>query len=315
MYRTIVAGAVLLVLNGCGDGSSKSNPTTTTTSASITTTSFGDSLPTTTTTTTLGGDVCGCEVTFSVTNSETLGALQYDTSYAGIGGGFDGSGAAVDCTRLAGEFAAFNDIEAETRLSSAIISTTGFTGPIDIARCGYSGAFSSPTPSDFPIVVTDQSRPDFSPADASVTVTDVDCACGGTTTTTSTTLGSGDLYTITYGFDDAITLGALQFVVDYGNAVGGFPGRGYDVSCTSPLAGSGSFASFNDLDSLDRLNVAAISIPGFTGPITVAECAFLTPGVPPQATDFVITVTDASAADFSPVVPFPTVSVSAITPP
>ncbi|HET9063985.1 MAG TPA: hypothetical protein VFO62_11920, partial [Candidatus Binatia bacterium] len=210
MYRTIVAVVVLLVLNGCGDGGSKSNPTTTSTSTSITTTSFGDSLPTTTTTT-LGGDVCACEVTFSVTNSETLGALQYDTSYAGIGGGFDGDGASVDCTRLAGEFAAFNDIEAEARLSSAIISTTGFTGPIDIVRCRYSGAFPSPVPSDFPIVVTDQSRPDFSPANATVAVTDVNCACAGTTTTTSTTLGSGDLYTVTFGVEDAVTVGALQF--------------------------------------------------------------------------------------------------------
>jgi len=312
MDRTIVAGVMLLMLNGCGDGSSKSNSTTT--STSITTTSFGDSLPTTTTTTTLGVSVCACDVTFSVTNSETLGALQYDTSYAGIGGGFDGDGGAVDCTRLAGDFAAFNDIEAEARLSSAIISPAGFTGPIDIARCRYSGAFPSPVPSDFPIVVTDQSRPDFSPANATVAVTDVNCACAGTTTTTSTTLGSGDLYTVTFGLDDAVTVGALQFFVDYGNAVGGFLGRGYDVSCTSPLAGSGSFASFNDSDSLDRLNVAAVSIPGFTGPITVAECAFLTPGVPPQATDFVITVVDASAPDLSPISPFPTVSLSAITP-
>jgi hypothetical protein len=132
-------------------------------------------------------------VVFSVTNTETLGALQYETSYAGIGGGFDGTGGAVDCGRLAGDFAAFNDIEAERKLSTAIISTTGFTGPIDVVSCRYSGAWPNPVPSDFPIVITDQSRPDLSPANATVAVTKVDCLFAGTTTTTSATLGGGDL--------------------------------------------------------------------------------------------------------------------------
>jgi len=126
-----------------------------------------------------------------VTNTETLGALQYDTSYAGAGGGFDGTAAAVDCTRLAGDFAAFNDIEAERKLSSAFISAGGFTGPTDVARCRFTPTgLPQPVPGDFPVVITDQSRPDFSQANATVAVTVVNCTCNGATTTTSTTLAA-----------------------------------------------------------------------------------------------------------------------------
>lgn len=307
--------------------------TTTTSTSSTSTTSVTVTTVTSTTTTTVGdGSQCACEVTFGVTNVETLGALQYDTSYAGVGGGFDGTAGAVDCTRLAGDFAAFNDIEAETKLSSAFISAAGFTGPIDVARCRYTRpGLVEPVAGDFPITITDQSKPDFTPANATVEITNIGCICsgGGTTTTTTgptsttstttgtntttTTGGPGTLYTVTFDLADAVTAGALQFEVDYSAAGGQFQGSGAAVSCTSPLSAGGAFVSFNDVDASTQLNFAAVAIAGFTGPTTVANCTFDAPAAP-VAGNFAITVVDASAPDLSPIVPLPAVTVSAITP-
>jgi hypothetical protein len=348
---SVLGVAVFLAVasTGCDDDSNHGNNGSTTTTTSSTTTTAGATTTTSTsststtsvtvttvtsTTTTTIGNVgqCACEVTFGVTNNETLGALQYDTSYAGVGGGFDGTAGAVDCTKLAGDFAAFNDIEAETKLSSAFISAAGFTGPIDVARCRYTRpGTTEPVAADFPITITDQSKPDFSPASATVEVTNVGCLCsgGGTTTTTTgvvttttttgngttttTAGGGGNLYNVAIDLADAVTAGALQFEVDYSAAGGQFTGSGASVSCTSPLSAGGAFVSFNDVDASTQLNFAAVAIAGFTGPTTVANCEFDAPAAP-NAGDFTITVVDASAPDLSPIVPFPSVTVSAITP-
>lgn len=300
-----------------GSTTTVSTTSTSTTSVTVTTTS-------TTSTTIGGGGQCLCEITWGVTNSETLGALQYDTSYAGVGGGFDGTGGAVDCTRLAGDFASFNDKEAETTLSSAFISAAGFTGPVDVARCRYTRDSNvEPTAADFPITIVDQSKPDFTPANATVEVTAINCNCsgGGSTTTTTTnggtttttTGGGGNLYNVAFDLDDAVTAGALQFEVDYSATGGGFTGSGASVECSSPLSAGGAFVSFNDVEASSQLNFAAVAIAGFTGPTTVANCEFDGPAAP-AAGDFTITVVDASAPDLSPIVPLPTVSVSAVTP-
>jgi hypothetical protein len=333
---SVLSVAVLLAVasTGCDDDDNNFNPGSTTTSTT-TTTIGGTTLSTTTTststtsitattstttTTVTGGGSCDCDVTFGVTNTETLGALQYDTNYAAANGGFDGAGGAVACTRLAGDFAAFNDIEASSNLSSAFISAAGFTGPIDVASCGFTGnSGTPPVAGDFAITITDQSKPDFSPASATVEITDISCVCttpsttttvGGTTTTVG---GGGTLYTVTFDLDDAVTAGALQFEVDYAAAGGDFVGSGAGVTCTSPLSAGGAFVSFNDVDASTQLNFAAVAIAGFTGPTTVANCTF-DAATAPTAGDFVITVVDASAPDLSPIVPLPVVSVSAITP-
>jgi len=319
-------------------------PTTSTSTSSTSTTSFTTTSTSTTSTTTPPAGECLCEITFGVTNVETLGALQYDTSYAGVGGGFDGTGGSVDCTRLAGDFAAFNDIEAESKLSSAFISAAGFTGPIDVSRCRYTRPGNvEPVAADFPITITDQSKPDFTPANATVEVTNIGCVCGGGTTTTTgpgtttttagpgtttttagpgttttttgtgtttTTVGAG-LYNVAFDLTDAVTAGALQFEVDYSGAGGNFTGAGATVECTSPLSAGGAFVSFNDVEASTQLNFAAVAIAGFSGPTTVANCEFDNNAAPG---DFVITVVDASAPDLSPIVPLPTVTVSAVTP-
>jgi hypothetical protein len=321
---------LVCVAAGCADddgGGSDSTSTTVTlgatTSSTTSVTSVSSSTITTsstlggltTTTDELGSSVCDCVVTFAVTNSETLGALQYDTLYPSGSEGFDGVGATVSCARLAGDFAAFNDVESARTLSTAIVSSAGFTGPVDIARCDWTGNLPSPVPGDFAVTVTDQSRPDFSPASATVAVRDVTCACSGPATTTTTTLPEvGDPYLVAFDLEDSVTLGALQFEVDYGGAGGTFAGVGYDVACESPLTADGAFVSINEVGSLALLIGAFVSLDGFTGPTTVATCTFLRPDTPPVPEDFVITTVDASEPNLAPVFPLPTVGVSAITP-
>lgn len=323
---TILVCVTAAACSDDGDGGDLGTTTTsvvagTTTSTTSSTTNSGTSTTTstsggasTTTTNPEGSFSCGCDVVFAVTNTETLGALQFDTQYPGALGTFDGLGSSVNCSRLAGDFAAFNDEDTEDTLSTAIVSTAGFTGPIDIALCTYSSGLPEPVTSDFVITVTDQSRPDFSPANATVAVRDVTCTCtGGNTTTTTTTLPEvGDPYLVSFDLDDAVTLGSLGIEIDYGSAGGNFAGRGSNVDCTSPLTSAGGLVSFHDSDASAQLNFAGISATGFSGPMIIATCTFLAPGAPPSPGDFVIDVVDAATPDFQPVEP--TVSVSAITP-
>jgi len=157
-----------------------------TTTSTVTTTSH---LPITTTSTTTTTTLLECDVlvdvVFSVTNTETLGALQYETLYPQPGT-FLGSAGSVFCSKLAGDFSSFNDVDAEGRLITAMISAAGFTGPIDVASCEYCTVGTPPEPEDFVITIVDQSRPDFTPANATVAVTQINVIPGPSTTTTLT---------------------------------------------------------------------------------------------------------------------------------
>jgi hypothetical protein len=275
-------------------------------------------------------------VTTSVTSTETLGSLQFDTDYSGDpgGGSFEGSGAGVNCTALAGDFTAFNDVDASSRLSTATISTAGFTGPTDVTECNFQTSNAALAPGDFAITVTDASDPAFNPVNPTVEITSVDCVCtgggssttttaGATTTTivTTTTTGGGTTTTIPGGgggfniefsLDDAVTLGALQFAVDYSGATGEFVGAADMVACTSPLSAGGAFVTFNDEDATTNLNFAAVALAGFTGPTIVANCEWASAAAPAPG-DFAISVVDASDPALNPVVPLPVVSVTGVT--
>jgi len=235
---------------------------------------------------------------------------------------------------LAGGFTAFNDIEAENKLSTAMISAGGVTGPLAVASCNFQTNNAALAAGDFSVVITDQAAPDFSPTSATVGITDVACTCtgGGTTTTTvttsstssttsvtattvapttTTTVPTGGIYTVTFTLDDAVTLGALQFTVDYASAPGEFDGSADAVSCTSPLTATGAFVTWNDDDTGTNatLNFAAVALGGFTGPTTVGTCTFTATGSP-TASQFAVTVVDASDPGLSPVNPLPAVSVA-----
>jgi hypothetical protein len=149
-----------------------SSSTTIVTTTTSTTTSLLHGSTTSTTTTSLPGecvDSISYSVVFFVSNTETLGSLQFDVDYDGVAGSFLGRGAGVECVRLAGDFAAFNDKDASKILSVAVIAATSFTGPIDVVRCEF-GCPLTLSPGDFAITIVDQARPDFSPAAAQMGV-------------------------------------------------------------------------------------------------------------------------------------------------
>jgi len=322
--------------------STSSTSTSSTTTSSTTTSSTTTS---STTTTTVPGNQIPCVITFGVTSNETIASLQYDTDYSGASGNFDGTGGSVSCTSsVAGAIAAFNDNDGTKVLGTGLVALAGFTGPLDVATCNYTTSNPALAAGDFGITVTDASDTNFLPLSPTVAVTNVSCSLPETTTTTAgpsttttipsttttiasttttiggtttTTTGGGALlYDIVFQLDDAVTLGALGFDVDYSGAPGDFvgsggdPGAGGTLQCTSNVAGA--LASFND-DDAGKVSAAFIALAGFTGPTNVATCVFQSTGPVPVAGDFAVAVTDASDTSLLPVTPTPTVSVASIT--
>ncbi len=311
--------------------------TVTTVTSSTTTSSLGPTTSSTTTTTipivtTTLGDI-PCQITFGVTNADSYGALSYDVDYSSAPGTFDGTAGAVACTTLAGDFGAFNNCKTPggcpplsfKELSTAIISAGGFATPANTSRCAFTGS-AVPVAGDFVITVTDATRPDFTPTTANVAVTDITCEPPIDTTTTSTTVTSTTVTTVTSSTTTTTTgtsgnfaiqftmgdsggpVGALQFEVNYSGAPGGFIGSADAVACTRQ---AGDFGAFNDNDA-GLLTAAYVSITGFTGPINIAACNFASTGGTPVAGDFVITVTDASRPDLTPIAPPPAVTITTI---
>jgi hypothetical protein len=192
--RAVPLILLLAALCACGNDSADDPPVTTTIATRTSSTSTTETSSTTwtlftttsytTTTTTLLDCTVSMEVVFSVTNTETLGALQYETTYPRPGS-FLGEGRSVFCTKLAADFVSFNEIDRDGRLISAFVSLGGFTGPLDIATCEYCTVGVPPEPGDFAITIVDQARPDFSPANATVAVTQVNVIPGPSTTTTT----------------------------------------------------------------------------------------------------------------------------------
>ena len=251
-----------------------------------------------------------CDVTISVPETEVLGALQYDVDYSGTpSGGFIGSADGVDCQHLVGDFGAHNDREAQSILSSAMISVSGFATPNDVARCGFETNHAGLSPADFSVTVVDQSRPDFSQASVTVSVSDVSCSGSPTTSTTTTTLsGPAGLYDVVFAVLDSQIYGSLQIDVDYSAAPGELLGNADLVDCTR-LAGD--FGAVNDDDSNHTLYFAAISVSGFASPTDILRCTFDATSTP-SAGQFAITVVDASDTSLNPVLA--TVVVQSITP-
>jgi hypothetical protein len=143
--------------------------TTTTTEPPSTTTS---TTITSTTTTTLPV----CSVTFGVTSSENLGALQFEVNYASAPGEFVGEGFTVSCTSLiADATAVIQDDDARSILGTAIIREAGFTGPAEVTRCSFAASDQSLSASQFGITVVDATTPDFVPVRPTVAITVLDC--------------------------------------------------------------------------------------------------------------------------------------------
>ena len=312
---------------GCDDesGGGGGGVGTTTTTVGVTTTTMG--VTTTTsgpTTTTTMGPARLCVVTIGVTNTVTLGALQFNTDYSGAGGDFVGSAGTVECTSplsTAGAIVTFNDDEAASTLRTGVISLSGFAAPADVAICNFAPTGADPTAGSFAITVVDATAPDLSPATADVEVTDISCTgttptttVGGPTTTTTTLPTGGNSFDVLFRVTDTVSIGALQFSVDYSGATGGFTGAADGVQCTASPAISGAIFTPNDDEAASTLRIGIISLGGINAPADLVMCGFDSTNGAPVAGDFVITLEDAAQPDLTPIVPAPTVVVQSITP-
>jgi hypothetical protein len=113
--------------------------------------------------------------------------------------------------------------------------------------------------------------------------------------------------------DPDVPLDALQFDVDYAQADGAFLGQGQTTDCSFalPLV-NGVAAAFNNKPGDRVLTAAVIGLRAFDAPYGIIHCRFDYVTSPPTADEFEITVVDATNIWFLPVVPTPTVVVSAI---
>jgi hypothetical protein len=326
----LVLTIVLLPLAGCDDDDDNDDGATTTTAGPALTTSStlggpGTTIDGTTTTVTINGGAFDCDVTFSVTSTATIGALQFEVAYTQAPGQFAGEGDQVDCTDLTTSLATFNDRDAQRTLSAGLISLTGFSTPADVVVCTFAGAPSSmtlPQPDDFVVTVVDATDPQLAPVTADMAV-DVSCGAGPTTTvststttvtTTTSTTFAGPIEGI--GFTMVGTtarVGALQLTIDYSAAPGGFDGSAADVECTNRV-GVGSIVSFNDIDATKTLNAGFIVVKGMTAPRVLADCKFTATGGTPEPDDFVVTIVDVADLNLDPVVPPPSIVVTVAEP-
>jgi hypothetical protein len=257
-----------------------------------------------------------------VTNTATLGALQIDIGYANAQGEFEGSADQVVCADQTGSLSSFNDNDANRTLSAGFISIAGFTTPADIVRCNFNtpnGDLTDPVAGDFTLTVVDATDPQLNPVSVTLAVNNITCTTvgGGTTvttvtsttvtSTTVTTVPSGNSFDITFNLVEAVTVGALQFSVNYSGAPGGFDGAADTVQCTDSTS---SLASFNDNEATTTLTAGFINLGGFTGPRAVATCNFTSTGAAPVAGDFTVTVEDAAQPDLTPITPLPTINIT-----
>jgi hypothetical protein len=112
----------------------------------------------------------------------------------------------------------------------------------------------------------------------------------------------------TIHLDDAVSVGSLQYDVDYSGTGGALNGSGGSVECTDL---TGSIATFFD-DDAGMLDAAYLSFVGFNGPTDLATCN-MTAATVPNPIDFAATVTDGSDPFTTPFNPLPSASVTNIS--
>ena len=276
---------------------------------------------TTTTTTTLSPPADGCVVRLAAHSTSPVSGLVFELNYGASGSDIVGAAEGASCrTLVADALGAYNDIEADGTLVGALVHVAGFSGTTIISECDLDTAI-VPVASDFAVTVTeavDPSGADMVPLPA-VDVAQVVCGSGSTGSSGNGNDGGGTPaagscggdYDVTFAASTGGTLASLQVDVEYAAAPGGFVGSAEAVAC-SKLLGSGSFASFNDEESLGTLHAGFISLAGFSTPADLMRCRFHATGGAPVASDFQVTVTDASTPGVQPV--SATVVVTSIEP-
>jgi hypothetical protein len=110
-------------------------------------------------------------VAFRVTNSATLGTLQFHVDYSQAEGEFAGSATFVSCTNaIGGALFAPSDDDVSS-LTIGVVSMTPVTAPTDVATCVFSRSSPGlPHPEDFEVVVDLASDPNGVPTLAAVAI-------------------------------------------------------------------------------------------------------------------------------------------------
>ncbi len=99
------------------------------------------------------------KVTFSLSDTVSVGALQVDIVYASGVGAFAGERDSVECeTLVEGALSSYNHLPDTHTLKAAYVAVQGMQGPIAIAECTFQG---EPQAADFQIGVLDASTPDL----------------------------------------------------------------------------------------------------------------------------------------------------------
>lgn len=118
-------------------------------------------------------------------------------------------------------------------------------------------------------------------------------------------------YAIDLKVTNSQSYNTIDLRITYSAANGSFAGSGSAVSCTTNPSLNAS-ASYNDQESISRLNTAIMRDGAMAGPVVIFTCIFDSNGGPPSASDFVISVYDWSSS--STTTP-PTVQISRIQAP
>lgn len=124
----------------------------------------------------------------------------------------------------------------------------------------------------------------------------------------STTSWATTPYAIDLKVTNSQSYNSIDLRITYSAANGGFAGSGSTVSCTTNASLNAS-ASYNDQESISRLNTAIMRDAVMAGPAVLFTCTFDSNGGAPSASNFVISVYDWSSS--STTTP-PTVQISRI---
>ncbi len=293
-----------------------STSSTTTSSTNDNGTTMPPTSSTTTTTSTTSStmpETPGFTLFFGVADGANIGSVKWDTDYSDISLLNQRSLLLTpDCISLVtGATSSFsNDPETQV-LHASMSGLSGASGPLTLAACTFESPV-IPTKDDFSVTVVEarDTANNIIASPPPVSIDDIDFH-GVTTTTeqndtttttvTTTTVVLGETAIVVFRVDSATgAIGALQLGINYTNAPGEFVGSGSSVDCTSKI--NGALFAPNDLDASRDLKLGIVALTGFSAPADAVECTFSsTPGDSPVASDFTVTVEDATDGDGAPI--------------
>jgi hypothetical protein len=228
--------------------------------------------------------------------SGPVGALQFDVEYRGGSShaGWVGAGHGVACRWFVQAAIHACNAKRDSLITCAVVDTGGFAGPTPLLECEFAAAGDEVSVRDFEVRVTDASTPDLQPIEAEVSVSAVVPGPDAATTTTDPA-DPPDEYDVVFEIPyDSPEIGSLRLDITHEGIVGGWVGSGLFVGCAWLVVGEvgACYESSNQL-----LTCTIGSSTGFSGPLSILECAFATYETIVEASDFRVRVVDASSPE------------------